>query len=81
MCTTCAKKVARTTRQGSHGKGSWEGWDDDPYLYDVFYYGDYGLYNHGYWAEAGDGHDFTEADGDGLGDGAGSDWEHDMGAS
>ncbi len=75
MCTTCTKKAAIGNR------GAWTGRFHDPFLYDAFYYRDYGVYTHAYWREAGDGHDFTEADAEGLGLGGEGDWEHEMGAS
>jgi hypothetical protein len=77
MCTTCAKKSARSAkRQGQ----SW-GATAHPLLYDTFYYDDYGYYGRGHWGHDQLDHDFTEADGASFGDEAEGDWEHDMGAS
>jgi len=74
MCTTCAKKIVKQARfQGKQ----WQGWDDDPYLYDTYYYTGYGYYGRGYWGHEIYAEDFTEADGDALGQGD-ADWEYDM---
>jgi len=77
MCTTCAKKEVRRSRQQ---RSTWQGWDDDPYLYDTYYYHGYGYFRHGYWGHDFLGDDLTEADGD-MGPEADGDWETDMGAS
>jgi len=77
MCTTCAKQETRTARQ----QGRRAVWDDNPYLYDVYYYSGYGYYGRGSWGYHLFDHDFTEADGGSVRSESDSDWEHDMGGS
>ncbi len=78
MCTSCAKKEVQKTRQQNR---SWEGWDDNPYLYGTYYYRGYGYYGRGAWGHDFFDDDFTEADGDSFYDQGDGDWEQDMGAS
>ena len=78
MCTTCAKKeVKRARRQ----RNNWSGWDDEPYMYGVYYYDGYGYYGRGRWGNDILGDDFSEADGDGLGHEGDGGWDDGMGMS
>lgn len=77
MCTSCAKKALKQAKR--HGQT--QGFRDDPFLLDVFYYDRFGYYGRGHWGHDSLGDDFTEADGESFGDEGGGAWEYDMGAS
>lgn len=77
LCIGCRRQAMREEPAGHRRRRRM---DDDPYFYDRYWYPGYGHYGHGRWGSRfyHDESDFTEADGQGLGEEGDEAFEQDM---